>query len=106
MKVLQMNLISLFKPNQSIDKPILTIPSLDFLTIIRFQTHITPSTQLAKNIYKLINHHIALIRVMHTHCMILLNAILLGQRENIILHFIYFFNIVNRLMHEHNKFTM
>jgi hypothetical protein len=61
MKILQMNLISLIKPHQSNDVTVLAIPSLNFLTTIRSQTSAIPSTQLAKNIYKLINHHIALI---------------------------------------------
>jgi len=67
MKVMQMNLISLLKPHQSIDVTVLAITSLNFLTIIRFQTRAIRLTQLTKNIYKLINHHIALIVVMHTH---------------------------------------
>jgi hypothetical protein len=75
MKVLEMNLMYLLKSHQSIDLSILAIHSLNFLTIIRFQTHAIPLTQLAKNIYKLINHHIALIGVMHTHWMILLKCI-------------------------------
>ncbi len=66
MKILQMNLIFLFKPHQSTNVTILTMPSLNFLTIITFQTHGIPLAQLAKNIYKLIYHHIALIRIMHT----------------------------------------
>jgi len=61
-----MNLISLLKPHQFIDVTILAIPSLNFLTIIRFQIHAIPLAQLAK-IYKGINGHIALIKVMHTH---------------------------------------
>jgi hypothetical protein len=101
-----MNLISLLMSHQSIDLTVLAIPSLNFLTIIRFQTSAIPLTQLAKNIYKLINHHIAPIRVMHTHWMIYLNAILLRQRENIILHMISFYNMLNKLMHEHNKFII
>jgi hypothetical protein len=48
MKVLQMNLISLLKPHQSIDVTILTIPSLNFLKIIIFQICAIPLTQLAK----------------------------------------------------------
>jgi hypothetical protein len=67
MKLLQMNLIYLLTPHQSTDVTIFAIPSLNFFTIIRFQIHAIPLTQLAKNIYKLINHHIALIKVMHTH---------------------------------------
>jgi len=58
-----MNLISLLKSHQSNDVTILAIPLLNFLTIIRFQTHVIPLTQFAK----LINHHIAFIRVMHAH---------------------------------------
>jgi hypothetical protein len=50
MKILQMNLIFLFKPHQSTDVIVLAIPSLNFLTIIRFQTHAIPLTQLAKKI--------------------------------------------------------
>jgi hypothetical protein len=65
-----MNLISLLKPHQSIDVTIFTIPLLNFLTIIRFRTYVIPLAQLAK----LINHHIAFIRVMHTHLMILLKC--------------------------------
>jgi hypothetical protein len=57
MKVLQINLISLLKSHQFIALIIIAIPSLNFLTIIRFQTHAIPLTQLAKNILKLINHH-------------------------------------------------
>ncbi len=52
MKVLQMNLIFLFKPHQSIDVIVLAIPSLNFLTIIRVQTCAIPSTQLATKINK------------------------------------------------------
>jgi len=63
MKILQMNLISLLKQHQSIDVTVSAIPLFNFLTIIRFRTHVIPLVQLAK----LINHHIALIRVMHTH---------------------------------------
>jgi len=63
MKVLQMNLISLLKAHQSTDVTVLVIPLLNFLTIIRFRTRVIPLAQLAK----LISHHIALIRVMHTH---------------------------------------
>jgi hypothetical protein len=74
MKILQMNLISLLKPHQSNDVTILAIPSLNFLTTIRSQTHAIPSTQLAKNIYKLLNHHVAFIKVMHTHWTILLKC--------------------------------
>jgi hypothetical protein len=48
MNVLQMNLISLFKPHQSINVTILAILSLNFLTIIRFQIFTTPLTQLEK----------------------------------------------------------
>ena len=70
MKVLQMNLISLLKPHQFTDVTVLAIPSLNFLTIIRFRTHVIPLAQLAK----LINHHITFIRVMHTHYMILLKC--------------------------------
>jgi hypothetical protein len=62
-----MNFISLLKSHQSIDVTVLAITSLNFLTIIGFQTRAMRLTQLAKNIYKLINHHIALIVVMHTH---------------------------------------
>jgi len=67
MKVLQMSLISLLKPHQSPNVTILTIPTLNFLTIIRFQICAIPLAQLAKDIYKLINHHNVLIRIMHTH---------------------------------------
>jgi hypothetical protein len=67
MKVLQMNLISLLKPEQSIDVTVLAILSLNFLTIIRFQICAISLAQLTKNIYKLINHHIAFIKIMHTH---------------------------------------
>jgi hypothetical protein len=67
-----MNLIFLLKPHRSTNVTILAIPSLNFLTIIRFQICAIPLTQLAKHIYKLLNHHIALIKVMHTHWMILL----------------------------------
>jgi hypothetical protein len=47
MKVLQMNLISLLKPHQSIDVTVLTMPLLNFLIIIKFQIHVIPLTQLA-----------------------------------------------------------
>ncbi len=63
MKVLQMNLIFLLKPHQSYDVTVLVIHLLNFLTIIRFQTCVIPLAQLAK----LINNHIAFIRVIHTH---------------------------------------
>ncbi len=63
MKVLQMNLISLLKPHQSTNVTIFAIPSLNFLTISRFQICAIPLTQLAKNIYKLMNQHIAFIKV-------------------------------------------
>jgi hypothetical protein len=49
MKVLQMNLISLFKPHQSIDVTVFVISSLNFFTIIRFQIRAIPLAQLAKN---------------------------------------------------------
>jgi hypothetical protein len=52
MKVLQMNFISLLKPHQSTDVIVFAIPSLNFFTIIKFQTRAIPLTQLAKNIYK------------------------------------------------------
>jgi hypothetical protein len=76
-----MNLISLLKSHQSIDLSVLVIPSLNFLTIIRFQTRAIPLAQLAKNIYKLINHHIAFIGVMHTHWMILLKCNTIKTKE-------------------------
>jgi len=63
MKVLQMNLMSLLKPHQSIDVSVIAIPLLNFFTIIKFRNHVIPFAQLAK----LINHHIVLIKVMHTH---------------------------------------
>jgi hypothetical protein len=69
-----MNLISLLKPHLSTYVTIFAMPSLNFFTTIRTQTCAIPSTQLAKNIYKLINHHITFIRVMHTHWMILLKC--------------------------------
>jgi len=78
MKVLQMNLISLLKPHQFTDVTILAIPLLNFLTIIRFRTHVIPLAQLAK----LINHHIALIKVLHTHYMILLKCNIDRAKEN------------------------
>jgi hypothetical protein len=86
-----MNLIYLLKSHQSIDLTVLAIPSLNFLTIIRFQTHAIPLTQLAKNIYKLINHHIALIGVMHTHWMILLkcNTIKTKGKYHIVSKFLF-----------------
>jgi hypothetical protein len=52
-----MNLISLVKPHQSIDVTILSMPSLNFLTIIRFQICAIPLAQLAKNVYKLIKSY-------------------------------------------------
>jgi hypothetical protein len=63
MKVLQINLISLVKPHQSIDVTILAIPSLNILTIITFQTCAIPLAQLAKNMCKQINGHTTFIRV-------------------------------------------
>jgi hypothetical protein len=48
MKVLQMNLICLLKPHQSSDVTIYAIPSLNFLTIIKFQTRAIPLAQFAK----------------------------------------------------------
>jgi len=48
MKVLQMNLIFLFKPHQSYDITVLTLPSFNFLTIITFQTCGIALAQLAK----------------------------------------------------------
>jgi hypothetical protein len=74
MKVLQMNLIYLLKPHQSTDIIIIAIFSLNFFTIIRFQICAISLAQLAKNIYKLINHYIAFIKVMHNHWMILLKC--------------------------------
>ncbi len=62
-----MSLISLLKPHQSTDVTVLAIPSLNFFIIIGFQICAIPLAQLAKDIYKLIDHYIALIRVMHTH---------------------------------------
>jgi len=50
MKILQMNLICLLKPHQSTDVTILAIPSLNFLTIIKFQTCAIPLAQFT-NIY-------------------------------------------------------
>jgi len=47
-KVLQLNLIFLFKPNQSIDVTIIAILSLNFLTIIKFQICAISLAQLAK----------------------------------------------------------
>jgi len=67
MKVLQMSLMSLPKSHQSTNVTVLAILSLNIFTIIRFQICVIPLPQLAKDIYKLINHHIALIGVMHTH---------------------------------------
>jgi len=67
MKVLQMNLIYLLKAHQFTNVIVIAIPSLNFLTIIRFQICAISLAQLAKNIYKLFNHHIALIRAMHSH---------------------------------------
>jgi hypothetical protein len=69
-KVLQMTLISLLKPHQSIDVTVLALPLLNFLTIIKFRTCVIPLAQLAK----WISHHIAFIRVLHTHYMILLKC--------------------------------
>jgi hypothetical protein len=48
-KVSQLNLISLFKPHQSIDVTIIAILSLNLLTIIRFQNCTIFMAQLAKN---------------------------------------------------------
>jgi len=70
MKVLKMNLMALFKPHQSIDVSVLAVPLLNFFTIIKVRNHVIPFAQLAK----LINRHIVLIRVMHTHKMILLKC--------------------------------
>jgi hypothetical protein len=58
MKILQVNLISLLKWHPSTNVTVLTIPSLSFFTIIRFQTCAIPLPQLAKIIYKWINHHL------------------------------------------------
>jgi hypothetical protein len=81
------------------------MPSLNFLTIIKFQTHATPLAQVAKYIYKLINRHIALIKGMHTHHMILLKCNTTKAKENIIVCLISFFNTLIILLHQHNKFT-
>jgi hypothetical protein len=43
-----MNLICLLKPHQSSDVTIYAIPSLNFLTIIKFQTRAIPLAQFAK----------------------------------------------------------
>jgi ABC-type uncharacterized transport system substrate-binding protein len=51
LKVLQMDLIYLFKPHQSSDVIVCATHSLNFLTIIRLQTRAIPLAQLAKNIY-------------------------------------------------------
>jgi hypothetical protein len=63
MKVLQLNLISILKPHQSINITIFAIPLLNLLLIIKFETCVIPLAQFAK----LINRHVAFIRVMHTH---------------------------------------
>jgi hypothetical protein len=47
LKVLQMNLIYLFKPHQSTNVTVFAIHSLNFFTIIKFQTHAMPLAQLA-----------------------------------------------------------
>jgi hypothetical protein len=106
MKILQMNLIFLFKPHQSTYVIVLSIPSSNFLTIIKLQIFVIPLTQLAKNIYKLINHHIALVQVMHIHWMILLKCNIAKAKEKYHIAFGYFLNTFIRLMHEHNKFTI
>jgi len=90
-----MNLISLFKLYQSTNVTVLAIPSLNFFTIIRFQIFPIPLAQLAKNIYKLINHHIAFIWVMQTHWMILLKCNTHAQDN--IFHHIWFKNAITKL---------
>jgi hypothetical protein len=62
--------------------------------------------QLAKNIYKLINHHIALIKVMHTNWMILLKCNTTREKGKYRVSHDFLFNILIKLMHEHNKFTI
>ncbi len=101
-----MNLISLLKPHQSIDVNVIAIPSLNFLTIIRFLICAISLAQLAKNIYKLINHHITFIRVMHNHWMILLKCNIAMTKRKCHVALSSFFNTLIRLMHEHNKFIL
>jgi hypothetical protein len=106
MKALQMNLISLLKPHQSTHVNVLAIPSLNFLTIIRFQIHAIPLAQLAKNMYKLINNRSALIKVMHTHRMILLKCNTTKAKGKYHIPLYSYFITLIKLMHEHNKFTI
>jgi len=106
MTIKQMNLIFLLKPHQSTNVTVLKIPSLNFLTICKFQIHAIPFTQLAKNVYKIINHHIALIKVLRIHWMNLLKCNITKAKENIILYLISFFNTLITPMHEHKKFTI
>jgi hypothetical protein len=101
-----MNLIFLLKPHQSTDVTIITIPSLNFLTIIRLQICAISLAQLAKNIYKLVNHHIAFIRVMHNHWMILLKCNIAMAKGKYHISPSFFFNTLIILMHEHNKFII
>jgi hypothetical protein len=106
MKVLQMNLISLLKPHQSTNVMVLVILSLNFLTIIRFQICAISLAQLTKNIYKLINHHIAFIKIMHTHWMTLLKCIITKAKGKYHIALDSFFVNLIKLMHGHNKFTI
>jgi hypothetical protein len=101
-----MNLISLLNPHQSTDVTIFAIHLLNFLTIIRFQIHPISLAQLTKNIYKLINHHIALIKIMHTHWMILLKCNITKVKGKYHIALDSFFISLIKLMHEHNKFTI
>jgi hypothetical protein len=101
-----MNLIFLLKPHQFTDVTVIAIPSLNFLTIIRFQICAISLAQLAKNIYKLINHHIAFMRVMRNHWMILLKCNIAMPKGKYHITPSSFFNTFIKLMHEHNKFII
>ncbi len=101
-----MNLISLLNTHQSTNVTVLAILSLNFLTIIRFQICSISLAQLTKNIYKLINHHIAIIKIMHIHWMILLKFNITKAKGKYHIAFDFFFINLIKLMHEHNKFTI
>jgi hypothetical protein len=105
MKVLQMNLISLLNTHQSTNVTVFVILSLNFLTIIRFQICSISLSQLTKNICKFINHHIAFIKIMHIHWMILLKFNITKAKGKYHIALDSFFISLIKLMHEHKKFT-
>jgi hypothetical protein len=100
-----MNLISLLNTHQSTDVTVLVILSLNFLTIIRFQICSIYLAQLTKNICKFINHHIAFIKIMHIHWMILLKFNITKAKGKYHIALDSFFISLIKLMHEHKKFT-